>query len=528
MRSYITVSIPYVNAWPHVGYALELVEADVLARHRRAEQGSEVRFLGGTDDHALKNVLGAEAAGVPTQDFVDGNAAAFEGLRDPLQISFDDFIRTSRDPRHIRGVERLWRASAAKGDFYRRYYEGPYCVGCEQFYAATELVDGCCPEHGTPAETVGEENWFFRLSKYEQQLIDLIGSGALEIVPDAYRNEVLAFLDRGLEDISVSRSQTRARGWGIPVPDDPSQVVYVWWDVLGNYVTALDYGTDGDAFDTWWRNADERIHVIGKGILRFHVVYWPAMLLSAGELPPTKIFVHPYLTAGGTKLSKSGGNSINPVAVVDEVGTDALRWWLLRDVPRNADADFTIERVIARSDEDLAHGVGNLVHRITTMVHRLAGGTPPPSTSVDGASRRCRGRRRGPRLRLPARRRGGTRSRRRDEPSGRRAASVEARARLRRARAALGELVADARLIGELLAPFLPDTAARVSAALDARRPEPPARAEARRPAARNEEPLTTVRARPTRSFARSRREWSPRSVCPPRRSVRRRHHRPS
>jgi methionyl-tRNA synthetase len=479
MRSYITVSIPYVNARPHVGYALELVEADVVARQRRA-RGGAVRFLGGTDDHALKNVLGAEAAGIPTQDFVDANAAAFEALCDPLRISFDDFIRTSRDPRHLVGVERLWRASAAKGDFYRRWYEGPYCVGCERFYAESELVDGCCPEHGTPAETVGEENWFFRLSRYQQPLVDLIETGQLEIVPDTYRNEVLAFLDRGLEDISVSRSQTRARGWGIAVPGDPSQVVYVWWDALGNYITALDYGTDGDAFDTWWRAADERIHVIGKGILRFHAVYWPAMLLSAGELPPTKLFVHPYLTAGGRKISKSDSTSIDPVAVVDEVGTDALRWWLLRDVPRTADADFTIERVIARSDEDLAHGVGNLVHRIVTMVHRLVDGRPPASpsgSSADGGSRRAE---------IDAalcdfdfRRAVGVvrdlvdaTNRRVDEtrPWKLERGSAELTG-------ALGELVADARLIGELLAPFLPDTAARVVAALtpdgEGRLPDP-------------------------------------------------------
>ena len=204
-------------------------------------------------------------------------------------------------------------------------------------------------------------------------------------MPETYRNEVLAFLAGGLDDISVSRSQARARGWGIPVPDDPTQVVYVWWDALGNYITALDYGTDGDAFDTWWRHADERIHVIGKDIVRFHAVYWPAILLSAGELPPTTIFVHPFLTAGGEKLSKSSGNAIDPVAVVDEVGIDALRWWLLRDVPRTVDADFTVDRVVKRSDEDLAHGVGNLVHRIVTMVHRLCDGRPPDSPS--GGSR---------------------------------------------------------------------------------------------------------------------------------------------
>ena len=487
VRSYITVSIPYVNARPHLGHALELVEGDVLARQRRAA-GGEVRFLGGTDDHALKNVLGAEAAGVPTRDFVDRNAAAFEALRDPLQISFDDFIRTSADPRHAPGVERLWRAAAAGGDFYRSWYEGPYCVGCEQFYAPSELVDGCCPQHGTLAESVGEENWFFRLSRYRDQLVGLIERGELEIVPETYRNEVLAFLAGGLDDISVSRSQARARGWGIPVPDDPTQVVYVWWDALGNYITALDYGTEGDAFDTWWRHADERIHVIGKDIVRFHAVYWPAILLSAGELPPTTIFVHPFLTAGGEKLSKSSGNAIDPVAVVDEVGIDALRWWLLRDVPRTVDADFTLDRVVKRSDEDLAHGVGNLVHRIVTMVHRLCDGRPPDSPRVDPASwsaeieaalgdfdfRRAVG---------VVRELVDATNRRVDEttPWKLERGSTEVAS-------ALGELVAQARLIGELLAPFLPDTSARVGAALT---PDDSGRLPDAKPVVRLFEPTT-------------------------------------
>ena len=380
--TYITVAIPYVNARPHVGYALELVQADVLARHLRA-RGDDVRLLGGTDDHALKNVLGAEAAGVPPREFVDRNAAAFEALRGVLDISFDDFIRTSRDPRHAPGVERLWRACAARGDFYRRWYEGQYCVGCEQFYAPSDLADGLCPEHGTRTETVAEENWFFRLSRYRDAIVDAIEREELTIVPETYQNEVRAFLAGGLDDISVSRSEARARGWGIPVPDDPTQRIYVWWDALGNYVTALDYGTHGERFDHWWRGADDRIHVIGKGILRFHAVYWPAILLSAGEPLPTKILVHPYLTAGGEKLSKSSGASADPAGVVADVGTDALRWWFARDVPRSADTDFSVERVIARADEDLAHGVGNLVHRVTTMVHRLADGIVPPEGTLD-------------------------------------------------------------------------------------------------------------------------------------------------
>ena len=464
-RTYLTVAIPYVNARPHVGHALELVETDVLARAARAG-GDELRFLGGTDDHALKNVLGAEAAGLATQAFVDANADAFEALGSQLQISFDDFIRTSRDPRHAPGVERLWRACAARGDFYRRFYEGQYCLGCEQFYAPSDLVDGCCPEHRTPTEVVAEENWFFRLSSYRDRLVDAIERRELDIVPHVYRNEVLAFLARGLDDISVSRSQARARGWGLPVPDDPSQVIYVWWDALGNYITALDYGTDGDAYCHWWCEADERVHVIGKGILRFHAIYWPAILLSAGEPLPTKIYVHPYLTAGGEKLSKSAGNAVDPVGVVDEVGVDALRWWFVRDVPRTADADFTVERVTARSDEDLAHGVGNVVHRVATMVHRLRDGRCPDPVEfgADALRTTFAGAVRDFDLRGAARV-----VRDLVDDTNRR---VDATRPWELARGsveldhALGELVARARVLGELLGPVVPDLSARVLAAL--------------------------------------------------------------
>jgi methionyl-tRNA synthetase len=492
-RIYVTVAIPYVNARPHVGYALELVHADVLARTARA-RGDAVRFLGGTDEHALKNVLGAEAAGIPTQVFVDANADAFESLQETLDISFDDFIRTSRDPRHAPGVERLWRACASRGDFYLRWYEGRYCTGCEQFYGPADLVDGCCPEHRTPVELVAEENWFFRLSRYRDQLVDLVERRELDIVPNVYRNEVLAFLARGLDDISVSRSQDRARGWGLPVPDDPSQVIYVWWDALGNYVTALDYGGPGDAYLDWWEGADERVHVIGKGILRFHAVYWPAILLSAGEPLPTRLCVHPYLTAAGEKLSKSAGNTVDPSVVVDEVGVDAARWWFVRDVPRAADADFTLRRVADRSDEDLAHGVGNVVHRIVTMVQRLRDGRCPDEQPIGSeAASRFDAAVRGYDLRAAAavvRELVDETNRRVDEtrPWELAAGSDE----LDRA---LGELVARARATGSLLAPITPDLAGRVADALtpgaDGRLPraQPIVRMLATPPAGRSSRP---------------------------------------
>jgi methionyl-tRNA synthetase len=278
-RFFVTTTIPYVNARPHLGFALEAVQADVLARHRR-QRGDEVWFLTGTDDNSLKNVLAAEAEGVPTSELVDRNAAAFTALREPLELSFDDFIRTSRDARHRAGVERLWRACADSGDIYRRHYQGLYCVGCEQFYTSAELAEGRCPEHGVPPQVVAEDNWFFRLSRYQDRLYELIASGRLRIEPAARRNEVLAFIAAGLEDFSISRSRARARGWGIPVPGDPDQVVYVWWDALGNYVTSLGYGKGGGDYSHWWACGDRRVHLVGKGVLRFHAVYWPAMLLS--------------------------------------------------------------------------------------------------------------------------------------------------------------------------------------------------------------------------------------------------------
>ncbi|HEX6871785.1 MAG TPA: methionine--tRNA ligase [Micromonosporaceae bacterium] len=378
---YVTTTIPYVNARPHLGFALEIVQADVLARHHR-RLGRSVRLSTGTDDNSLKNVLAAEGAGVPTQQFVDQNAAAFEALWQPLDLSVDDFIRTSRDQRHRAGVNRFWRACAGAGDLYRKHYQGLYCVGCEHFYPPEELAGDRCPEHGTVPEPVAEKNWFFRLSRYQEQLYDLISRDQLRIEPRARRNEVLAFIAGGLADFSISRSWSRARGWGIPVPDDSDQVIYVWWDALGNYITSLGYGEAGPDYRRWWLENDRRVHLVGKGVLRFHAVYWPAMLLSAGEPLPTDIIVHDYLTVDGRKISKSAGNAVDPVELAERFGTDAVRWWLLRDVPRIGDADFTIDRLIARSNEDLANGLGNLVHRVVTMIHRFRNGAVPARSTA--------------------------------------------------------------------------------------------------------------------------------------------------
>jgi len=375
-RLYLTTTIPYVNARPHLGHALELVQADVLARHYR-RRGHPVRFQTGTDDNSLKNILAADAAGVGVQEFVDANADAFVALAGPLSLSVDDVIRTSSDPRHRAGVERLWQACASAGDLYLRHYEGLYCVGCEAFYAADELSAGLCPEHGVRPQRVAEENWFFRLSRYAGRLRDEITAGRLRIEPAGRRNEVLAFIAGGLADFSVSRSIERAHGWGIPVPGDPGQVIYVWWDALGNYLTALGYGSGEVNLSPWWTGASRRVHLVGKGVLRFHAVYWPAMLASAGLPLPTDIIVHDYLTVEGRKISKSGGASVDPAELADEYGTDAIRWWLLREVPRIGDVDFTRERLVRRANDELAHGIGNLVNRVVAMIGKYRDGVGP-------------------------------------------------------------------------------------------------------------------------------------------------------
>jgi methionyl-tRNA synthetase len=386
-HGYITTTLPYVNARPHLGHALELVQADVLARFRRG-RGDSVRFQAGTDDNSLKNVLAAEAAGVDVREFVDRNAEAFLALGPALSLTVDDFIRTSRDRRHRPGVERFWRACAAAGDLYRKRYEGLYCTGCEQFYSPAELRGGRCPEHETEPQRVAEENWFFRLSRYGPGLREAICRGELRIEPSGRRNEVLAFIDGGLEDFSVSRPAERSGGWGIPVPGDAGQVIYVWWDALCNYVTALGYGTADAGYREWWASgaaSSRRMHLLGKGVLRFHAVYWPAMLLSSGQPLPTDIFVHDYLTAGGRKISKSSGSGVpvfDPAALAAEYGTDAVRWWLLREVPRVGDADFTVERMIARADDELANGLGNLVNRVIAMIGRYREASVPQPEPV--------------------------------------------------------------------------------------------------------------------------------------------------
>jgi methionyl-tRNA synthetase len=311
-------------------------------------------------------------------ELVRRNAGHFLALKDSLDLSFDDFIRTSADARHRRGVERLWKACADNGDIYKRDYHGLYCTGCEQFYTPDELRKGQCPEHGTIPEEVREESWFFRLSRYRDRLSELYARRVIEIVPETRRNEVLAWIERGLEDFSISRSAARARGWGIPVPDDPGQVIYVWFDALGNYITALGYGSEDEAaLCRYWTDAVSREHVIGKGISRFHAVYWPAMLLSVGLPVPTRILVHGYVTVDGRKIGKSAGNAIDPIPLAAEFGADALRYYLLRHIRSTGDGDFSRGRFRQAYESELAGQLGNLAHRVLSMIENYCGGIVP-------------------------------------------------------------------------------------------------------------------------------------------------------
>ncbi|MCC2608666.1 methionine--tRNA ligase [Neorhizobium petrolearium] len=379
---YVTTAIPYVNARPHIGFALEVVQADVIARSHRSA-GADTRFLAGTDENSIKNVQAAEAAGLPVETLVERNSDHFRALQQGLNLSYDDFIRTSSDPRHAPGARKLWAACFRSGDIYKRAYRGLYCNGCEQFYKAEELADGKCPEHGTVPDFVEEENWFFRLSRYEETLRRLYERREIDVVPESRRNEVLAWIRGGLEDFSISRSAIRARGWGIPVPNDPGQVIYVWFDALANYITALGYGTDEALFRRFWLESDSREHVIGKGITRFHAIYWPAILLSAGIIPPTRIFVHGYVTVDGRKIGKSAGNAIDPVPLAGELGTDALRYYLLRHIRPTGDGDFSHERFRQAHDSELADQLGNLVHRALSMIDRYCGGIIPAPEGTD-------------------------------------------------------------------------------------------------------------------------------------------------
>lgn len=360
---YITTAIPYVNAAPHIGFALELVQADIIARYRRLK-GEKVLLLTGADENSLKNVKAAEKEKIDTKQFVDRNANAFKDVANALNVSFDRFIKSSEKGAHWDGVSRVWELANRNGDVYKKKYSGLYCVDCEQFYKPSELINGLCPEHHTKPELVEEENYFFRLSKYQDRINELITSEKIRIIPKQRRNEVLGFIKEGLEDFSISRSSTRAKGWGIPVPNDPSQIIYVWMDALSIYITGIGYGSDEQLFRQWW---PANVHVIGKGIIKFHALYWPAFLLSAGLDLPESIFVHGYVTIEGQKISKSLGNAINPLDLLKTYQPDEIRYYLIRDIPTFQDGDFSENALKDRVNKELLGDLGNLVNRVLTL-----------------------------------------------------------------------------------------------------------------------------------------------------------------
>ncbi len=366
-KYYITTAIDYVNANPHLGHAMEKIQADVLARYYRSI-GEDVRFVSGTDENSLKNVQAAERAGKPVREIVDANAGIFRAMGGALELSYDDFIRTTEN-RHVVAAQKLWQACAR--DIYKKTYSGLYCVGCEEYYKAEDLENGLCPEHQKKPELVEEENYFFRLSAYQGRIKELIENGSIRIIPKGRENEVASFIDSGVEDICVSRSSVRAKGWGIPVPGDPTQIMWVWFDALTSYIGVLGYGANEALFEQWWQNNPHITHVIGKGIVRFHAVYWIGMLLSAGLRVPSQIFVHGYITSEGQKMSKSLGNVVDPFALVKQYGADAVRYFLLREIPSTEDGDFSVARFEDRYNADLAKGLGNFASRVVTIAAKM-------------------------------------------------------------------------------------------------------------------------------------------------------------
>lgn len=367
-RIYITTAIPYVNASPHIGHALEFVQTDVIARYYRL-LGKETLLLSGSDENALKNVQAAEEAGVPVQTFVDKNAKLFEQLAQKLNVKFDIFQKGSDKKRHFPSSQKLWHLCAKHGDIYKKEYKGLYCIGCETFYTQQELDENLeCYEHpGRELDKVSEINYFFRLSKYQKKLIELIVSDKLKIYPESRKNEVLSFLKQPLLDISISRTNERARNWGVPVPGDNTQRIYVWFDALNIYQSGIGFGWDEEKYKKLWP-AD--VHVIGKGIIRFHAIYWPAFLLSAKLALPKSLLVHGYITVDGQKMSKTLGNVIDPFELIKKYGIDPLRYYFLREVPTLADGDYSESRMRELYNADLANELGNLVQRITTLAEK--------------------------------------------------------------------------------------------------------------------------------------------------------------
>lgn len=378
-KFYLTTAIPYVNGLPHVGHSLEYFQADTVRRYYRLK-GYKTLLLSGADENALKNVQAAEAEGLPVQQFLDRNSQIWHDTYEFLGVHLDVFQRGSDQKKHWPGVQKLWKLCEQNGDIYKKEYEGLYCVGCESFKTTGELVDEICPTHQKKPELVKEENYFFRLSKYQDKLIQVIETNEFKITPENKRKEVLSFIKSGLEDFSVSRSNERARGIGVPVPDDPTQKIYVWFDALNIYMTGIGFGWDEEKWKKWW---PAELHIIGKDINRFHTVYWPAMLLSAGLALPKQILIHGFVNLKGAKISKSVGNVISPQDVVKQYGLEPLRYYMLSQIPIDNDGDFADERFRETYNADLANGLGNLVARVAKLCEKVNLNVPELPTEFD-------------------------------------------------------------------------------------------------------------------------------------------------
>ncbi len=366
---YVTTPIYYVNDVPHIGHAYTTVAGDVLTRWRRLF-GFDVFFLTGTDEHGLKVQRAAEARGMSPKELVDANAEAFRKTWELLDIRFDDFIRTT-EPRHYVAVQQFLQTLYDRGDIYLGAYEGLYCVSCEAYYTEDELIDDCCPIHARPVEHVTEENYFFALSRYEDRLLEHYAAHPEAVQPETRLNEVLGFIRSGLQDFSMSRTSIT---WGVPLPWDEKHVAYVWADALFNYCTAAGYGTDPDRFARYW---PVDYHLVGKDILRFHAVYWPAMLMAAGLEPPKAVFAHGWLLVGGEKMSKTSLNQIAPADLVADFGVDGFRYHFMADQRFGPDGDFSYEAMVQRYNADLANNFGNLANRVLTMAVNYCGGVVP-------------------------------------------------------------------------------------------------------------------------------------------------------